>query len=261
MSGTPSAVDLAAYCADRLNSRDFHDYSLNGLQYEGCRQITTVCAAVDATMEAVEAAAEEGAEALLVHHGLFWGKSPVPLTGRVGEIVRALVKNDISLLAYHLPLDAHNEIGNNRLLANDLSLTGTVRFGLEGRSYLGVAGALPQPQSPDDLAQTLGDAWNCTSPRVYGYGPELISRVAICSGRGATEEWLSEALELGCQAYLTGEVVYEELLAAQHLGINIITAGHYQTERCGVQALGQELSLKFGLNYRFLELSGGVKAW
>ncbi len=253
------ATQLAEYCRERL-SDSINDYSLNGLQYEGVRPVATICAAVDATMEAVEAAASAGAELLLVHHGLFWGKNPIPLTGRVGEIVRSLVMHDISLLAYHLPLDAHPEVGNNALLAKELTLADIVPFAAYGRVKMGFCGTLPATMSLPALAAAVAPLAGGAEPRIYAYGADTVSRLAIVSGRGVSEDWLIEAKNLCCEAYLTGEVVYEELLAARHLGMNIIAAGHYQTERFGVMALGQELALKFDLNYRFLELQNSIEA-
>ncbi len=254
-----TARQLADYCQKRL-SDSINDYSLNGLQYEGVRPVATICAAVDATLEAVEAAASAGAELLLVHHGLFWGKNPIPLTGRVGEIVRSLVMHDVSLLAYHLPLDAHAEVGNNALLAKELALTDIEPFALYGRVKMGFYGTLPKALPLPALAAAVAPVAGGSKPRIYAYGADTVSRLAIVSGRGVSEEWLIEAKNLGCEAFLTGEVVYEELLAARHLGMNIIAAGHYQTERFGVQALGQELALEFGLNYRFIELQNSIEA-
>ena len=253
------ARQLADYCQERLLDV-VNDYSLNGLQYEGVRPVATICAAVDATLEAVEQAASVGAELLLVHHGLFWGKNPIPLTGRVGEVVRALVMQDISLLAYHLPLDAHKEIGNNILLAKELSLVESKPFAFYGRVPMGIVAELKEPLSFNSFSANIADVLHSLEPRVYAYGEPTVGKVAIVSGRGVSEEWLIEAKNLGCEAYLTGEVVYEELLAARHLGMNIIAAGHYQTERLGVMALGQELALKFDLNYRFIELKNSLEA-
>jgi len=248
-----SAVELADYCNQRLGVERFSDYCPNGLQVEGERPIRRLVTAVTASQRLIDVAVEAEADALLVHHGFFWKGEAAPLTGIKGRRIRALMRADISLLAYHLPLDAHPELGNNRQLALRLGL-------LEAAPSAGVdallwTGVLAEPAPAVQLAAHVG--------RVLGREPLHIAvvdhpvrRLAWCTG--AAQGSIERAAELGVDCYLSGEVSEQTVHLARELGIDYLAAGHHATERYGVQALGAELAANFGVEHRFIEIDNPV---
>jgi dinuclear metal center YbgI/SA1388 family protein len=240
---------LAEYCSTLLDVPSFSDYAPNGLQVEGERPISRLITGVTASAALIEAARDEDADALLVHHGWFWkGESPA-LIGTKGRRVRALMGSGASLIAYHLPLDAHPELGNNSALARVLDLRDPTPSAI-GPGLVWV-GHLARPLRPDAWAQAVAERLGRTPTLVDG-GRREITRVAWCTGGG--QGYIEEAAALGVDAFLSGEISEQTTHAARELGICYLAAGHHATERYGVQALGSHLALRFGLDHRFVEI-------
>ncbi|HOX13533.1 MAG TPA: Nif3-like dinuclear metal center hexameric protein [Spirochaetales bacterium] len=249
--------ELDAWCRSFLEIEAFKkvDDSLNGIQVgrsEG--PVTRVAFAVDACAETIRRAAEEKAQVLFVHHGLFWG-SPARIQGALMERVRTLLDRDMALYACHLPLDAHPEYGNNAVLARMLGLSGVKPFGFYKGISLGFRGVLdPAPTLEEAVRRILPDG---SEPRaVLPFGPDRISSAAVVSG-GAPHE-LFEAVEEGLDLYVTGEPSHSVYHAAQESGINFVAAGHYATEVWGVRAVAEKLARETGTETVFVEVPTGL---
>ena len=242
--------DIATYCNQRLDIAAFDDYCPNGLQVEGRAEVANIVSGVTASQALVDAAADAGADLMLVHHGYFWRGEPAPLTGMKGRRVKALFDAGISLLAYHLPLDAHPELGNNRQLG--------LRLGFDTGSQIedllwGVD--LPQPMFGADLATRIEGALG-RPPLVIGDTGRPVRRVAWCTG--AAEGMITQAAAAGFEAFISGEISEPTVHQARELGLLYCSAGHHATERYGVQALGEELAGRFGLQHRFIDIDNPV---
>ncbi|NEX21560.1 Nif3-like dinuclear metal center hexameric protein [Thiorhodococcus mannitoliphagus] len=240
---------LVAYCDRFLDASSFSDYAPNGLQVEGERPIRRLVSGVTASAALIESAIVEEADAILVHHGWFWkGESPC-LVGMKGQRARMILRAGMSLIAYHLPLDAHPEVGNNALLARRLGFIGAEPSAL-GHGLLWVA-RLQEPVAPDDFAALVAKALG-RAPLLVGCMPRRIGRVAWCTGGG--QGHIEQAAELGVDAFLSGEISEQTTHQARELGLCFVAAGHHATERYGVQALGEHLSENFGLRHRFVDI-------
>lgn len=248
-----SAVDIADYCNLLLGVERFSDYCPNGLQVEGGREIHRLLTGVTACQRLIDAAVEADADALLVHHGFFWKGEPAPLTGVKGRRIRTLMRADISLLAYHLPLDAHPQLGNNRQLGLRLGLLDSAPS--SGADDLLWAGALAEPMTGTGFADRVEQALG-REPLHVAVVDRPVQRVAWCTG--AAQGAIERAAALGVDCYLSGEVSEQTVHLARELGIDYLAAGHHATERYGVQALGAELAEIFGIEHRFVEIDNPV---
>lgn len=233
-----------------LNVANIDDASQNGLQVEGIARITKVGLAVDGCLAASQAAAKAGCQMLVVHHGLIWNR-PLPITGAYGRHIRFLLAHDLNLYAAHLPLDIHAVLGNNAGLARLLSLRSRKPFGMYNGLEIGFEGTLPKPRTIKELAAKL-DASLGVQSVLLPFGPKKIRSVAVVSGGAAGE--LGEAVEKGIDCFITGEPDHVCHHQALESGINVIFAGHYHTEKLGVQAAGKWLAQRFGLETVFLDL-------
>lgn len=240
--------ELRDYIASLLQTDRFRDYSPNGLQVEGRAQVRKIASGVTASQRLLEAATAWGADAVLVHHGYFWRGEDAAIAGIKKRRVAHLLQHDVSLLAYHLPLDAHAELGNNAQLAQRLGFVERGRF---GEQDLGCYGELEQPQKLERLARHI-DATLQRTPQVIGDANKTISRIAWCSG--GAQGYFMQALELGVDAFLTGEISEQNVHVAEETGVAFIAAGHHATERYGAQALGEHLAARFGLEHRFFDM-------
>ena len=242
-------TDIVAHCDSRLDAAAFDDYCPNGLQVEGREVVNKIVSGVTASQALVDAAIAADADLLLVHHGYFWRGEPAPLVGIKGRRVAALMRAGVSLLAYHLPLDAHPELGNNRQLAARLGFDGATA--VDGLLW---GADLDEDTTPAALARRVAGALH-REPMVLGDKPAL-RRIAWCTG--AAQGMLENAARLGFDAFISGEVSEQTFHLARELGIVYLGAGHHATERFGVQSLGDELASHFALEHRFIDIDNPV---
>ena len=241
---------LTDYLNERLSVGKIADYCPNGLQVEGRANIHRLVTGVTASKRFLDAAIDAGADAVLVHHGYFWkGESPC-ITGPKAERIRCLLRHDISLLAYHLPLDVHAEWSNNACLARLLGISVTGQLDAGGVEGLLWHGQLAEPQPVDGFAMQVAVALG-RPPLMVGEGPERVQRIAWCSGGG--QGFISVAADLGVDLYLSGEISEPTTHIAREAGMHYLAAGHHATERGGVQALGEHLAEAFGLDHHFID--------
>lgn len=245
-------VELVEYLDRLLEPAKFRDYCPNGLQVEGHPEVRRIVAGVTASQALLDAAVALEADAVLVHHGYFWRGEDGRITGMRKRRLATLINNDISLLAYHLPLDAHPTLGNNAAWAAALGWCPEGRF---GEQEIGWFGTLPQPQTVGDLAagltQTLGRA-----PLVIGDDARQVKRLAWCSG--GAQGYFEQAIALGVDAYLSGEISEQTVHLARESGVAYLAAGHHATERFGAQALAAYLAENCGLDCRFVDVDNPV---
>ncbi|TFH88070.1 Nif3-like dinuclear metal center hexameric protein [Billgrantia azerbaijanica] len=244
--------DLVRACDALLDAPRFKDYTLNGLQVAGRDRVVRVMSGVTACQALLDAAVAWQADLLLVHHGYFWKNEPVAITGMKRRRLQTLLGNDISLLAYHLPLDAHAELGNNAELARRLGFVveGCADGELgEGLVWLG------RPPSPCDAAALARqvEAALARAPLLIE-APDVgeIRRVAWCTG--GAQDMILQAQAAGADAFISGEISERTTHLARELGIHYLAAGHHATERYGVQALGEWLAREFGVEHRFVDI-------
>jgi dinuclear metal center YbgI/SA1388 family protein len=247
--------ELVAYLDDYLQVKTIEDRSNNGLQVEGAEEVTHLAFAVDAGFAAFEGAHTAGAQMLIVHHGLFWSR-PLMVTGIHRRRLGLLFEGELSLYAVHLPLDFHEEVGNNVTLARWLDLKDVAPFGNYKGHAAGVAGQLAAARSLDQFAAQVETALGEPVVRVWPFGPERVRRVGIVSGGAGF--LVEQAAKAGVDVYLTGEVNHGVYHQAQELGLNVVYGGHYATETAGLQALADHLATRFGLGSVFLDLPTGA---
>lgn len=244
-----SREELQSYLDTLLEAGRFKDYGPNGLQVEGRPQVRRIVSGVTASLALIEAAVADGADALLVHHGLFWRGQDGRLTGWLKRRVALLMAHDINLYAYHLPLDAHGELGNNAQLGRELGLLADGRF---GEQQLGFIGA-PQQAWADAAAlaghvrQRLGRPVTC----IGGDGRPL-RRIAWCSG--GAQGYFEAAIAAGADAFLTGEISEPQAHLARETGVAFLACGHHATERYGAPAVAAHVAAQFGLAHRFIDI-------
>jgi dinuclear metal center YbgI/SA1388 family protein len=242
-------TELASHLHQFLDVTRFRDYCPNGLQVEGRADIGSIVTAVTASAAAIEAALAAGADALIVHHGYFWRGEDQRITGIRRERLKALLSNDLNLFAYHLPLDAHPEVGNNAQLARRLGFVPEGRF---GDQELGVYGAVSVPLGLAELGARIAARLERT-PLVVGEPERPVRRVA--RGTGAAQGLMEQALELDVDVYISGEISEPTAHLARESGVAYIAAGHHATERYGVQALGEHLARRFDVSHRFVDIA------
>jgi dinuclear metal center YbgI/SA1388 family protein len=247
---------LVEYCDTILDSGSLQDYCPNGLQVQGRDEVSRLVSAVTASLEVIETAVQRGADLILVHHGYFWKNEEPAITGIKYQRIKSLLDNDINLLAYHLPLDVHPELGNNAQLARILGLH--VEGGIQDdprRPALVLRGRLSQPMSADALSQHISGCLGRTPLHIPGQAGN-IETVAWCTG--AAQNYIELAAMAGVDAYISGEISEQTVHQARELGIHYFSAGHHATERYGVQALGMHLADKFDLQHEFLDQENPV---
>ena len=235
---------------DWLDPQGMNDYGPNGLQVEGRAEVRKLVTGVTASAAFIDAAIEAGADALLVHHGLFWRGQDGRVKGWMRQRLGRLLGHDLSLFAYHLPLDAHPTLGNNAQLAERLRFAvDEQRFGERNLGWLGTP-----PQAPITLAalSTLVQYRLGRAPTVVEGDGRLIGRVAWCTG--GAQGWFEAAIEAGADAYLTGEISEPQAHLARESGVAFLACGHHATERYGVQAVGAALAAALGLDHQFIDI-------
>ncbi len=245
-------LTLEAYCNDLLDARSFEDYCPNGLQLEAGDKVARLMVGVTACQALIEAASEWQADLLLVHHGFFWKGEEPALRGMKGRRVQRLFEAGVSLMAYHLPLDAHPLYGNNAELGRLLGFPDAAPETAGGLIWQAeLAPPLSGPELGSRLAQALG-----REPLHIAGRQGSIARVGWCTG--AAQGNLEKAAALDLQAFISGEISESTVHAARELGIDYFAAGHHATERFGVQALGRHLAERFDLEYRFVDIANPV---
>ena len=247
-------ADLVRYLDGYLRVRGVPDApeALNGLQVENAGEVTRLAAAVDLCDATVQLAAEQGADLLLVHHGLFW-RGLGPLSGPAYRRIAGLIRHNVALYSAHIPLDLHPEVGNNVLLARKLGVAQCGAFGEHYGVSIGVEGELvcTREALQEKLTGVLGIV-----PRVMPFGPGEVRRVGIVTG--AAGSMIGQAAAAGLDTFITGEGAHHTYFDAEELRLNVLYAGHYATETLGVRALGEHLSAKFGLPGAFLDHPTGL---
>jgi dinuclear metal center YbgI/SA1388 family protein len=246
---------LVQHCDGLLHSQRFSDYCPNGLQVEGRGQVNRLAAAVTANQSVIDAAIAWGADALLVHHGYFWRGEAAPIVGMKRRRLGALMQADMSLIAYHLPLDAHPELGNNAQWALRLGLDAIEPLDPGDPQAVGNIGSLSEPVSLADLMHRVQHVTD-RAPLLIGDPALRVQRVAWCTG--AAQGYIDKAAAAGAELYLSGEISEPTVHAARELGVAYIAAGHHATERYGVQALASSLAESFGLEWTFLDCDNPV---
>jgi len=245
---------LVAYLNEYLNTHTFKDYGENGLQVEGVDEVTRLAFAVDANQATIDGGIASGAQMLIVHHGLFWGK-PLMIVGPHRRRLQALLAAGCSLYAVHLPLDGHPEVGNNAQLAGLLDLTVTGGFGEALGNPIGVLAAAPPGLALTQLVSKVQTVLG-QPPLVLPAGPDLVQRVGIISGAAAED--IAAAARAGCDTFITGETMHAHYHDAVEYGINVIYAGHYASETVGIKALAAHLEARFGLPGTFIDRPTGL---
>ena len=241
--------DLIGHLDALLNPSAFDDYGPNGLQVPGTDLIRTVVTGVSASVDLFERAAEHDADLVLVHHGLFWGESG-PVDEQLKRRLKLLFDHDMALAAYHLPLDAHMEVGNNALLAQAIGATEPEPF-----VGIGVRARLPQI-TPQELYARVRDATRGREPLAFLAGPDPVATIGIVSGGAAKH--LDDAIAAGLDAFVTGEPREPAMNDAREARIHFLAAGHYATETFGVRALGERLAAEFGIRHVFADIPNPI---
>lgn len=247
--------EIIAFLDDLLDAGSFDDYGPNGLQVAGAREVSVVVSGVSAHLELFHRAAALRAQLVLCHHGLIWRKQPATIDERRRERLKALFDADMSLVAYHLPLDAHPEVGNNALICAALGLERAEPFGSAGGRPIGWIGRAPAPIARDELVARCRAAFG-REPLAFPEGPDEVSAVGVVSGGGADS--LAEAASLGLDALISGEPSEPAMAEAREAGVTFVAGGHYATETFGVRRLGDLLSERFGVEHRFVDVLNPV---
>lgn len=248
---------LTKYLEECLEPGRFSDYCPNGLQVEGCGEVTRLVTGVTACQELLDAAVSRDAQAILVHHGYFWSGEAQQIVGIKRRRLHTLLTNDISLLAYHLPLDAHPEFGNNVRFGELMGIDSASHRPLQPHvpASVGNIARLEQPLTAGALVQRLA-AVTEREPLHIGDKAALVQNIAWCTG--AAQSYIEKAVAAGADLFVTGEVSEQTVHIAREEGIQFIAAGHHATERYGVQALGDHLAERFGLEHLYVDIDNPV---
>ncbi len=239
-----------------LDPEAYDDYGPNGLQVPGREAVETIATGVSANVELFTRAREENADLVLVHHGLFWAGPPRPLDRASKLRLELLFDADMSLAAYHLPLDGHLEHGNNALLADAIGCESKAPFGRHKSATIGVVGRLPGDGiAPDDLVARVREATS-REPLAFTDGPDRVRTVGIVSGAGA--DYLEDAIAAGLDAFVTGEPIERAMARAREAEVHFLAAGHYATETFGVRRLGDLLAARFGVRHVFVDVPNPI---
>lgn len=239
---------LQNYIHTLLEVDKFSDYAPNGLQVQGKSEIKHIVTGVTASLALIDKAVELEADALLVHHGYFWKGEDPRIIGMKHARIAKLIKNDISLLGYHLPLDAHSELGNNAQLAKRFGISYTEDMDSEG---VGKIGEFASPKSLSDFSQEVEKILG-RKPMTISAGEHSIKRIGYCSG--GAQGYISFAIDKKVDAYISGEISEKTVHEARESGVHYIAAGHHATERYGIEALGEHLASQFNFKHTFVDI-------
>ncbi len=248
-------TECLSYLETLLEPNRFQDYCPNGLQVAGSEQINTIVSGVTASQALLDAALDLQADTVLVHHGYFWKGEDPRIIGIKQKRLKQLLINDINLIAYHLPLDAHPTLGNNAQLAQRLDLEVDGRILGTGDPAIAVCGCLTESQTIPEFADKLRQVLEREPMVIQGHDRPIMT-IGWCSG--AAQGYIEQAAELGLDAFLSGEISEQTAHLARELGINYFAAGHHATERYGVMALGEHLAEQFDLQHHFIDIDNPV---
>jgi dinuclear metal center YbgI/SA1388 family protein len=247
--------EIIAFLDELLDAPAFEDYGPNGLQVTGCDELEHVATGVSAHRELFERAAEAGAGMVLCHHGIFWGAAPTTVDAQLRGRLKSLFDSDMSLAAYHLPLDAHAEVGNNALICDALELRRGEPFGEARGRPIGFVGHAGEPLALEALAERCRRAFG-RDPLVFEGDGRPLRRVGVVSGGGGSN--LLDAIRLGLDAFVTGEPEEPAMATARETGVAFLACGHYATETLGVRRLGDLLAERFGVRHTFVDVPNPV---
>ncbi len=247
--------ELEKYTNQLLDIQRFKDYAPNGLQVEGEATVKTLVTGVTASQRLLDAAVAVGADAVFVHHGYFWRNENPVIRGMKKQRIMTLLKHGISLFGYHLPLDAHPELGNNARLGQLLGISAVEVMDQRELQGVGNIGLLERPMTLTGLGQRVADVLQ-REPLLIDGGEHLIRRIAWCTG--GAQGYIDKAHELGADAYLSGEVSENTTHSARENGLHYIAAGHHATERYGIQALGEHLAQQFEIQHQYIDVDNPV---
>lgn len=247
--------EIVLYANKLLDASSFKDYCPNGLQVQGRGKVTRLISGVTANRDLIETAIERRADALLVHHGYFWRGEDLCITGIKRQRLKLLLQHEMSLIAYHLPLDAHAKVGNNVCLARLLgfNVKGPLDAGLD--RGLGLYGNLKPALDTQAFVQLVERRLG-RAPLLIKGGSHLIRSIGWCTG--AAQGFIEQAAARGLDAYLSGEISEPTVHVAREVGLHYVAAGHHATERYGVQALGEHLARQFRLQHEFVDIDNPV---
>ena len=248
-------TELLSYLETLLEPNRFQDYCPNGLQVQGDDQVDMLVTGVTASLDLIEAALDLGADTIIVHHGYFWRGEDPRVVGVKHKRLKQLLLNNVNLIAYHLPLDAHPSLGNNAQLSELLEFEVDGRISGTGEPALAMYGCLVEPKSVPELADHLRQKLE-REPLAIQAHDRPITTIGWCTG--AAQDYNQQAAELGLDAFLSGEVSEQTVHLARELGINYFAAGHHATERYGVLALGEHLAQQFDIQHQFIDIDNPV---
>ena len=247
--------EIIQWCDHILKSPEFKDYAPNGLQIEGKPDVNKILCAVTASQGAIEAAIEQGADMLLVHHGYFWKGEPYPITGMRGKRIKSLIQHDISLAGYHLPLDSHPTLGNNAAIADILALENIEALDPSEHHPIGNIGYLKQPVSAEEFKLYVSQRLDFNAIHLAA-DKKSIQKIGFCTG--GAQDFIGKAAERNCDAYISGEVSERTFYEAKELNVHSYACGHHATERYGVQRLAKAISEQFDIEYSYFELNNPI---
>lgn len=246
---------LCDFCDDFLRVHEFDDYCPNGLQVEASTEVNHIVCGVTASLDLIDAAIAQKADTLLVHHGYFWKGESQPIAGFKGRRIRRLIRNNINLIAFHLPLDAHPQVGNNVQLGKLMGWEVQGSFGSVGKHDIVLSGNLPTVMTLDELSKSI-ESRLATNVLSIASGDRPIQTIAWCSG--AAQEYIELASARGIDVFVSGEISEHTFHFAKEAGIHYIAAGHHATERYGVQALAAVIEKQFGVRQQFIDIPNPV---
>lgn len=249
-------LQLEKILNEKLQPQQIKDYSPNGLQVEGTPEVKRIVTGVTASQALIDKAVELNADALLVHHGYFWKGEPEPIRGMKGKRIRTLIKNDINLMGYHLPLDIHPELGNNAELARLLDIE--VEGGLEGHPQsVAMFGKLSKPMTGAEFGEKINQVLNREPLHIAPENADkMIETVGWCTGGG--QDYIELAAANGLDAFISGEISERTTYSAREQDIHYFAAGHHATERYGIKALGEWLAKEHGFDVEFIDIDNPV---
>jgi dinuclear metal center YbgI/SA1388 family protein len=248
--------DILGFCDELLGAHEFADYGPNGLQVPGSREVRRLATGVSAHRELIERAAAAGADLLIAHHGLFWDFHPRALSEQMAARLRAAFAADLSIAGYHLPLDAHPELGNNALLCAGLGFERSAEpFGVVKGRAVGCVGRRADGISPGELEGRVAELTG-REPLTFDHGPDRVTSIGIVSGAGSSE--VHSAVALGLDAFMTGEPAEHAMADAREGRVHYLAAGHYATETFGVRRLGELIADRFDVDHEFIDIPNPI---